>query len=42
MVKKNETGDEDVAEIDGRCRAALTGVVRRPIGRVTFDLRSEK
>lgn len=28
VVKKNEMGDEDVTEIDGRCRPALTGVAR--------------
>lgn len=28
VVKKNEMGDEDMTEIDGRCRAALTGVAR--------------
>lgn len=28
VVKKNEMGDEDVTEIDGRCRPELTGVAR--------------
>lgn len=40
VVKKDEVGDEDVTEIDGRCRASLTGP--RPTGWVTFDLGWEK